>query len=711
MPSAAAILAAFTGAAAALAAQAHPGHGPAPAAASERLIAAVNAVPTAASLARWHELLGSEPHVAGTPGDARAIARIRDAFVAMGLTVAVEEFDALLPQPSEALVEIVGGPEMPPPGAGGRRGVIALPTVERNLAIDPSTAHPGLTFGWNAYSGSGDVSAGVVYANRGTKRDFELLREWGVDCRGKVVLARYGGNFRGFKAKFAVEAGAAALVIFTDPADAAPAKGKVWPEGGWANDTCVQRGSVYASDQPGDPQTPGYASAPGAPRRDLAAVPLPRIPVQPVGYAAAAEIIRRMQGAPVPADGGWKGGLPFEYRLDGGPELLVRVKVAQDREVRRSANVVAVLAGSERPEQLVIVGCHHDAWGFGAADPGAGTMCLLEAARCFADLARRSIRPARTIVFAAWGAEEFGIIGSTEWVEGHAGELLQGGVTYINLDMAAMGPNPSIALTPELAGMVSRAVDRVPSATDPGRSVLAALRGDAGEAPRFGALGGGSDHIGFVCRVGVPSVSLGAGGAPGTSYHSNYDTVSWYRATVGQDYASAAMITREAVAIAALAAQTPVPGWRVQDLGRGLVAHLDALLKRCENESMRRRLETLRPAMEAMVVRGELIDAAIAANPELNRQDDLRVRRGLRSMLQAYVDDAGLDGRPWFRSLIAASDRNDGYAPCMLPLLAEAVADRDMERLERAVERMAAAQDRAEQALRLIETGLQIPRR
>jgi hypothetical protein len=171
------------------------------------------------------------------------------------------------------------------------------------------------------------------------------------------------------------------------------------------------------------------------------------------------------------------------------------------------------------------------------------------------------------------------------------------------------------------------------------------------------------------------------------------------------------MITREAVAIAALAAQTPVPAWRVQDLGRGLVAHLDALLKRCEDESMRRRLETLRPAMESMVLRGEAIDAAIAADPELNRQDDLRVRRGLRSMLQAYVDDAGLDGRPWFRSLIAASDRNDGYAPCMLPLLAEAVADRDMERLERAVERMAAAQDRAEQALRLIETGLQIPRR
>jgi N-acetylated-alpha-linked acidic dipeptidase len=667
-----------------------------------------------AELGRVHQLLAEEPHVAGTPGDERQIERIRKYLFDLGLMTRVEGFRCLLSRPIAAELEImedVGATSLPAPaGTPQRRGVVPLPVNERNLLEDPSTAHPDLTWGWNAYSGSGDVTAPVVYANYATREDFAQLAAMGVQVKGRIVLARYGRCFRGYKARFAEEAGAAGLVLYTDPADAGFTRGKVWPEGGgWANDNCIQRGTLNTLPYPGDPGTPGTFAADNVLRQDPATLDLPTIPVQPIGYAAAGAILSRFSGAAVPE--GWAGGLSMPYRLESGPGWKLRLMVKQERFMGSSANILAVLPGVVRPEEMVIIGCHHDAWGFGAADPGAGTMCLLEAARCFADLARRSIRPARTIVFAAWGAEEFGIIGSTEWVEGHAGELLQGGVTYINLDMAAMGPNPSIALTPELAGMVSRAVDRVPSATDPGRSVLAALRGDAGEAPRFGALGGGSDHIGFVCRVGVPSVSLGAGGAPGTSYHSNYDTVSWYRATVGQDYASAAMITREAVAIAALAAQTPVPGWRVQDLGRGLVAHLDALLKRCENESMRRRLETLRPAMEAMVVRGELIDAAIAANPELNRQDDLRVRRGLRSMLQAYVDDAGLDGRPWFRSLIAASDRNDGYAPCMLPLLAEAVADRDMERLERAVERMAAAQDRAEQALRLIETGLQIPRR
>jgi N-acetylated-alpha-linked acidic dipeptidase len=708
MPSAAAILAAFTGAAAALAAQAPPGHGPAPAAASERLISAVNAVPTAASLARWHELLGSEPHVAGTPGDARAIARIRDAFVAMGLTVAVEEFDALLPQPSEALVEIVGGPEMPPPGAGGRRGVIALPTVERNLAIDPSTAHPGLTFGWNAYSGSGDVSAGVVYANRGTKRDFELLREWGVDCRGKVVLARYGGNFRGFKAKFAEEAGAAALVIFTDPADAAPAKGKVWPEGGWANDTCVQRGSVYASDQPGDPQTPGYASAPGAPRRDLAAVPLPRIPVQPVGYAAAAEIIRRMQGAPVPADSGWKGGLPFEYRLDGGAELLVRVKVAQDREVRRSANVVAVLAGSERPEQLVIVGCHHDAWGFGAADPLAGTIALMESARSFAEAARDGARPARTLVFAAWGAEEYGIIGSTEWVEGRRAALLRDAVAYVNLDMAAMGPNFGASASPSLRDAILRAAARVPQARGtPGETVCDRMLSAGKGEPRFGDLGGGSDHVAFNCHVGVSCASFGAGGAEGTSYHSNYDTIAWYRATVGADYEPALMITRMTNGLAALAAAEPVVPLRAARHGLEAARILRTLRERVSHPAAAEAVDALRLRADAVALAGAQVDAALAsAMPALDgprgADADAACRRLdalLLSLDRAWLDDAGLEGRPWYRSLFAATDRNDGYAATMLPLLAEAVDSRDVARIVAAAARYGPAFDRLDRAL------------
>ncbi|NBP51651.1 MAG: hypothetical protein EBU70_10855, partial [Actinobacteria bacterium] len=292
------------------------------------LVARAVESPRADRLASWHDLLGSEPHVAGTEADERTIRRIRDAFVAMGLRTVVEDFVAPLPQPRSALVEIVEATDaapVSPPGPGGRRGVIGLPVTERNLAEDPATAHPGLTFGWNAYSASGDVTSGVVYANYGTKSDFERLRALGVDCRGKIVLARYGGNFRGFKAKFAEEAGAAALLIYTDPADSGVAKGPVWPEGGWANETCIQRGSVLADDQPGDPTTPMRPSVDGAARRALEGAGIPRIPVQPIGYAAATEIMRRMTGPEVPKDAGWSGGIPFPYRLEGGDALRVRV--------------------------------------------------------------------------------------------------------------------------------------------------------------------------------------------------------------------------------------------------------------------------------------------------------------------------------------------------------------------------------------------------
>jgi N-acetylated-alpha-linked acidic dipeptidase len=244
MPVRASLLAAALAVPAALAADGLP----------EAYVEAVNRLPTAAALARWHELLGSEPHVAGTEGDRRCIERIRAAFVSMGLRTTVEEFVVPLPQPVSALVEIVGAEDVPIASRG--RGVVPLPVVERNLAEDPSLAHPGLTFGWNAFSASGDVTAGVVYANYGTKADFERLRALGIDCRGKIVLARYGGNFRGFKVRFAEEAGAAAVLVYTDPADSGSAKGPVWPEGGWANDTCIQRGSVLVGEQPGDPGTP-----------------------------------------------------------------------------------------------------------------------------------------------------------------------------------------------------------------------------------------------------------------------------------------------------------------------------------------------------------------------------------------------------------------------------------------------------------------------
>ena len=685
----------------------------------DRALRMLNAVPTAASLGAWHELLGSEPHVAGTDGDLREIARIQNAFVDMGITTTVEEFDALLPQATEALVEIVGATDITPPVDGTRRGVIALPTVERNLAEDPATTHPGLTFGWNAYSASGDVTAGIVYANYGTKADFAKLKAMGVDCKGKVVLARYGGNFRGYKAKFAEEAGAAALIIYTDPADTGVNKGKVWPAGGWANDTCVQRGSILASDQPGDPTTPFNPSDPTAARCDTEAIGLPKIPVQPIGYAAAAEIVRRMQGEPVAADSGWKGGLPFEYRITGGDALQVRVKVVQDRKIRRSANIIGMIPGAVHPEQLIIIGCHHDAWCFGAADPLAGTIVLMECARSFAESLRAGERPARTVVFAAWGAEEFGIIGSTEWVEGHRDRLLRGAVAYVNLDMAAMGPTFGASCSPSLREAVLGATVRVAQARGAANeTVYDRLSGGGRNEPQFGTLGGGSDHVAFNCHIGVASASFGSGGSEGNSYHSNYDTIAWYRSVVGDDYAPALMVTRVTNALAAILADSPVLPLSAARHGIDGQRFLRALKERATAPEVALSIDQLIERAGRTAESGAQLDAALAsAHPWIgtaaaNRSQSARdacaaIDRALISLDRAWLDDAGLEGRPWFRSMLAASDKDSGYAATMLPLLTEAVDAGDVNRVRAAVVRYQAVFDRLDRGIDQARAAMQ----
>jgi N-acetylated-alpha-linked acidic dipeptidase len=685
----------------------------------DRALRMLNAVPTATSLGAWHELLGSEPHVAGTDGDLREIARIQNAFVEMGIATTVEEFDALLPQATEALVEIVGATDIAPPVNGSRRGVIALPTVERNLAEDPATTHPGLTFGWNAYSASGDVTAGIVYANYGTKADFAKLKALGVDCKGKVVLARYGGNFRGYKAKFAEEAGAAALIIYTDPADTGVTKGKVWPAGGWANDSCVQRGSILASDQPGDPTTPFNPSDPTAARCDAEAIGLPKIPVQPIGYAAAAEIVRRMQGEPVAADSGWKGGLPFEYRITGGDALQVRVKVVQDRKIRRSANVIGMIPGAVHPEQLIIIGCHHDAWCFGAADPLAGTIVLMECARSFAESLRAGERPARTVVFAAWGAEEFGIIGSTEWVEGHRERLLRGAVAYVNLDMAAMGPTFGASCSPSLREAVLGATVRVAQARGAANeTVYDRLSGGGRNEPQFGTLGGGSDHVAFNCHIGVASAAFGSGGSEGSSYHSNYDTIAWYRSVVGDDYAPALMITRVTNALAAILADSAVLPLSAARHGIDGQRFLRALKERTTTPEIVLSIDQLIERAGRTAELGAQLDAALAsAHPWIgtaaaNRSQSARdacvaIDRALISLDRAWLDDAGLEGRPWFRSMLVASDKDSGYAATMLPLLTEAVDAGDVNRVRAAVVRYQAVFDRLDRGIDQARAAMQ----
>jgi N-acetylated-alpha-linked acidic dipeptidase len=640
----------------------------APAALADR----ANGFASAASLAELHAGLTGEPHVAGTPGDRRQVERLVAFFRGLGLETEVHEFRPYLARPVAARLEILdeGGP-------------IALDLRERQFAEDPSLGHPDLSWGWNAYSGSGEVEAEVVYANHATREDFRRLAELGVDCRGKIVLARFGGNFRGFKAKFAEAAGAAGLVIFTDPADSGFTKGPTWPEGGWANETFIQRGSLLTLPQPGDPLTPGVEATESAPRLDPATLPLPRIPVQPIGYAAAERILARMTGREV-ADAAWKGGLPVTYRLEGGPGLRLRLKVEQERFLASTANVIARLPGATRPDEEVIVGCHRDAWTLGAADPHAGTIALLEIARCLAEAARAGVRPARTVTFAAWGAEEFGIIGSVEWIEGRRERLERDAVAYLNLDMAAMGPNLALGGSPSLgpAAFAALSLARDPFAD---RTVLEGLSRD-GTPPSLGNLGGGSDHVGFWCHAGVPSLTLGAGGSPGVSYHSNYDTVHWYRRTVGEDYRAALLVTRAGNALVAAFAS----GEERPDDPRAMLLDANRLVQVALGKA-----KAAGVAIDAEPLERALVAATAAAEAWPARDLTPARRDADRAAIRAaWLDPEGLPGRPWFRNRYAATDRHSGYGASMLPDLAEAIEDLDADRAARATSELAAVAER-----------------
>lgn len=643
----------------------------------------VRTLPRSERLADWHDLLGTRPHVAGTEGDRIVIDAIAGAFDGMGLETEVWWFEPFLSRPVSASLTIVGDPAASPVGDGdrARRGITSLPIRERELLEDPATRHPDLDWGWNAYSGSGVVEAEVVYANRGRREDFERLRELGVDCTGKIVLARYGGNYRGFKVKFAEEAGAAGLVIFLDPGDYGDGRGPTWPEGGWANETCIQRGSIVTLPWKGDPLTPFEPARGDVTRLDPSEVALPEIPVQPIGYAAATRIMAAMKGPTVDMMGldGWTGGMGVPYRVEGG-DLELRLEVAQVREVMKTANVFGVLPGCERPEELVVVGCHHDAWGFGAADPLAGMIVVLETAKVFAEAANRGLRPRRTIVFAAWGAEEFGIIGSCEWVEAEAERLRRNAVAYVNLDMAAMGTRFGASGTPSLATAVMRAAA---GSTQPGedRSVLDAWKGDR-DAPVLGDLGGGSDHVGFVCHLGVPSVSLSARGSQGSAHHSNYDTLAWYRATVGDDYVGATMLTGITAALVAELADSPLPPIDPVPAVAGLDRRLDAYEAAAVEAGL---------AMDPVELRLEIGRARTACESAARRLQtvaaDDRVVRSLIDFDRIWIDEEGLPGRPWFRNQFSASDRDSGYGAVVLPRLSEAIRDRDQSALDDAIER------------------------
>jgi N-acetylated-alpha-linked acidic dipeptidase len=482
--------------------------------------------------AREHlRTLTAVPHLAGTPEDKQTADYVAAQFRAAGLETTIVEYKVWINYPAQIAVDMTA-----PPGV-----TMHGPTREHVEGDDPFQNDPRVVSPYSGYSPSGDVEAEVVYANYGRPEDFKRLQDLKVDVRGKIVLTRYGENFRGVKAYLAQEHGAAGVIIYSDPMDDGYFRGDVYTKGPWRPASAVQRGSIgYIFKFPGDPTRPGVASSPSLPDAQRIApqdsAELPRIPTTPLSYQDAEPMLRNLGGPASPRE--WQGALPFTYHLGPGP-AKVRLQLKQDYGFRTIWDVIGRIPGREKPDELVLAGNHRDAWVYGAVDPNSGTTAMLEAARGLGELLRAGWRPRRSIVLGSWDSEEQGLIGSTEWGEQHANDL-GSAVAYFNTDAAVSGPNFTASAVPSLKEFVRGVTKAVPSPL--GGSVYEQWRrvaenprlaspdlnaskkrvpvGPGGDVP-VGDLGSGSDYSVFFQHLGIPSSDVESDGP--NNYHSLFD--------------------------------------------------------------------------------------------------------------------------------------------------------------------------------------------
>lgn len=619
--------------------------------------------------------LTSEPHLAGTPENEKVRDYIADVMRKAGLQVEIFPHDIYMSKsPGESIVELVEPIRMP------------LNNREFILPEDKYSSDPRLTPGWNAYSGSGDVTAEVVYANYGRKEDFEQLKALGISVKGKIVLARYGGNFRGYKAKHAEAAGAAGVIIYTDPSDSGYMKGITFPEGTQPSDNTIQRGSLLTVDFTGDPLTPFEPALPlDGPKKikrvDPKDAAFHKIPVTPLPWGSAVEIFKKMTGTKaVPA--GWQGGLPLAYRLEGGSTLKVRLKVKQDKEFVRVYQVVGTLTGSELPDEWILAGCHYDAWGYGSTDPNSGTAMLLTLAESLGKLPQK---PKRTIKICHWDAEEHGVLGSTEWVEQMRDELSTKAIAYMNFDAAVSGKMFGGSASPSLKKLIIEAAQSV-EYPDSNKTVYehwlaqkgakkSSTVGVGGSAPvanenepTIGNLGGGSDHIAFYMHVGIPSLSAGVGGP--TLYHSLYDDLFFYHKFVDSTYKMGPMVEQVVGTMSLRLANADILPYDVSRYATDLTTHLKTAEKAIKAYSPSYSIEKLLAQVETLKQNAEQFEAkakALLSEDKLDKNKLRAINQELRNLEKAFIDPKGMAYGSWYQSLYASSDPYSGYASWMLP--------------------------------------------
>jgi N-acetylated-alpha-linked acidic dipeptidase len=681
----------------------------------------------AENLRAWLKRLAARPHAVGSPYGRENAEFLLSQFRSWGYDARIEQFDVLFPTPKTRLLEMTAPTRW--------KARLAEPVLKEDATSGQGTEQLPV---YHAYSVDGDVEAELVYVNYGVPADYEVLERYGVDVKGKIVIARYGGSWRGIKPKVAAEHGAIGCLVYSDPRDDGYFQGDVYPKGPWRMEHGAQRGSV--ADMPlfaGDPLTPGVAATKDAKRLERKDAPtLTKIPVMPLSYADAQPLLRALEGKVVPEE--WRGALPFTYHFGPGP-TKVRLKLDFDWKLAPALNVIAVMKGALRPDEWVLRGNHHDAWVNGADDPVSGAVALLEEARVLGELAKGGARPRRTIVYALWDGEEPGLLGSTEWAEAHADELKAKAVAYVNSDSNARGflyAGGSMTLEPfvdEIARDVQDPQTKV-SVKERlrARQELTGSPEEAKEARerttlRLSALGSGSDYTPFLQHLGVASLNIGFGGEDGGgSYHSIFDSIDHYTRFADPTFEYGVALAKVGgrtvlrLANAEVLPFDPVPiaettaryAREVQKLAEDLRERTDEVNRRVREKvysladdpklalappKIREAVPFINfaPLQNAVArMQRSAADYKKAAAQGTLSPADCDARNAAFIALERKLTRAeGLPGRPWFTHQVYAPGFYTGYGVKTLPAIREALEQRQWAQAAQQVELVARTLD------------------
>ena len=635
------------------------------------------ALPSPDEARRQHRIFTAEPHLAGSIRNNELARYIAAEWQKQGLEdVVIRRYDVYATAPKSASLEMIA----PVPYRASLR--------EETVNDDPDTSNPQVSSAWSGMSISGNVTASVVYAHSGNPEDYDLLRKQGIEVKGKIVLVRYSNpySYRGFKALTAEREGAAAILIYSDPAEDGFKKGKVFPDGPWGPDSHIQRGAItYDFMVPGDPLTPGWASVPGAKRiLRSQAVSVPKIMALPLSWKDAKPLLENIGGPLAPPD--WQGGLPMEYHL-GGEKARVHLKIKMDNSIKPYYVVEARIKGSELPDEWIVLGNHRDAWVYGGVDPSSGTASMMEMTRAFGLLLKDGVRPRRTIVICSWDGEEVGLTGSTEWGEQFGDELRKKAVAYINVDSSTSGPDFEGSAVASLAPML---VETSRSLQDPSGTSLyeawkqSAIRKkaeakEAGEVTDYTLtdtrIGSGSDHTVFLNFLGIPVVGLSFEGPYGV-YHSMYDDFYWMNHFGDPGYRYHTLMSQLWGVLALRLANADLLPFNFANYANNIQDFVHDLAKGKDLTQLD--LNALLDDTERFAAAGnrlnESLAKALAAGTISSAQTD-ELNRTMMQVERNWLNPEGIPGRPWFKHMLYGARYT--YAHLELPGLTEAVEKQD----------------------------------